>query len=146
MHLFGLVLNFVQITLWLILAVVYGTMGAITTQLARGRGIDKDAAIFLGIAWPVGIGVAFGFGAAKNAAMDEQARETARIKHQESLRQLSVIQQNQDLLDQTHRTKMAELLARENIALDRVRDTRSVEGPRIQGEVQEKPDLKKEDY
>jgi hypothetical protein len=103
---------FIFILLGTVLTLFYGAMAGFTIQIARRAGMSEGPDIACGLAWPVGLGIALSYGSSHGLSTTPAERRT--------IQQVSAVEQRANALEQQkHETQMAELKAREAIALER---------------------------
>lgn len=103
---------FIFILLGTVLTLFYGAMAGFTIQIARRAGITEGPDIACGLAWPIGLGVVLSYGSSQGLGTTKAERRT--------IQQVSAEEQRANALEQQkHDTHMAELKAREAIALER---------------------------
>ena len=104
--------DFINIVFYLLSIGGYGAMAGFTLQLARRGGMSDGPAIACGLGWPFGLGFALSYGISHGVGRSEEERDRAR--------RTSVTERRREQWEQQkHDTNMAELKAREALALEK---------------------------
>lgn len=103
-------------------AAVYGVMAGFTLKVARRNGMDKTVSNIMGAFWPLGLGVALSYGKTDGIPptriLTGEERDDAERKDRD-----------RELAAQDHNTRMAELKAKEAIALEKAMNpNKAIEG------------------
>lgn len=90
----------------------YGLVAGFTIQLARRVGYSPEVCVTAGLGWPIGLGLVTTFGLSRNIGTSEAER--MKVRH------ISASEQRVEEMDaQVHATRMAELKAKEALALEK---------------------------
>jgi len=98
--------------IWLPLLVIYGAMFGVTTQIARRAGMKDGTDVACGAFWPLGLGLALAYGSSHGLSKTPIERQAASMVSAEE-------QRYQEMEQQQHNTRMAELKMKESMALER---------------------------
>lgn len=96
----------------LVFLTVYGLMAGFTVQLARRVGYKDENAYVAGFGWPIGLGLVITYGLSHSVGVSK--KERTRVHN------ISAAEQRSEEMEvQVHATKIAELKAKESLALEK---------------------------